>query len=518
MIFDDVTSDDFEDSNMPDQKLDAVDEYQRKPNDDAYEQYRNGGYQYLQNLFANALLRNQSSSSAYISMIYTPSKSSKYNKDSFSDTIDGETWSFVISLVFIVPLYRLIANTVSDKETKIREAMRIMGLDDFPYWFTWFSYYVIINTIQCIIILLLVLPVFEYSNKFLVFIYFWLFGMSQFGFGVFISAFFSDSKSAAITGTMIFFLSSFIYEPIATNAISETTKNLFSFFPVTAASLAGNNLVDFEASGVGLNFDNANEVYENYRFATCLWMNIISSFVFGILGLYLENVLPAASGVRKPFWFPFTCEYWCGTSKGKQNNQDEESEAPSGNKIANSDDVDNQEDTEHNDVNPDYFEDIPENLRRKEDDNQFISISNMKKKFGSNLYAINGLSGEMYEDQIFALLGHNGAGKTTTINVLCGMTSSSTGKASIYGYDVKTQMKEIRKITGLCPQHNILFPKLTVREHLSIFSDFKGMNSKDAKVEIDQLLKDLNLESRASMLSKNLSGGYKRKLSLGIAL
>ena len=157
-------------------------------------------------------------------------------------------------------------------------------------------------------------------------------------------------------------------------------------------------------------------------------------------------------------------------------------------------------------------------MRRKEDNNQFISISNLKKKFGSNFYAINGLNGEMYEDQIFALLGHNGAGKTTTINVLCGMTSSSTGKASIYGYDVKTQMKEIRKITGLCPQHNILFPKLTVREHLSIFSDFKGMNSKDAKVEIDQLLKDLNLESRANMLSMNLSGGYKRKLSLGIAL
>ena len=117
--------------------------------------------------------------------------------------------------------------------------------------------------------------------------------------------------------------------------------------------------------------------------------------------------------------------------------------------MANSDNADLQEDTEHNDVNFDYFEEIPENLKRKEDDNQFISISNLKKKFGTNFYAINGLDGEMYEDQIFALLGHNGAGKTTTINVLCGMTSSSTGKASIYGYDVKTQMKEIRKITGL---------------------------------------------------------------------
>lgn len=124
----------------------------------------------------------------------------------------------------------------------------------------------------------------------------------------------------------------------------------------------------------------------------------------------------------------------------------------------------------------------------------------------------------MYEDQIFALLGHNGAGKTTTISVLCGMTDATEGQATIYGYDVKTQMHEIRKITGLCPQHNILFPKLTVREHLSIFSDFKGYDKKKANEEIDRLLKDLNLESKQNMLSKNLSGGYKRKLSLGIAL
>ena len=310
MIFDDVTPDENDNSNMPVQKLDAADKYQRKPNEDAYEQYRNGGYLYLQNLFANALLRNQSSSTAYISMINTPSKSSKYNKDDFADALEGETWSRVMALIFIVPLYRLIANTVSEKQTKIREAMKIMGLNDFPYWLTWLSYYTILNTIQSIINLLLVIPVFEYSNKFLVFIYFWLYGMSLFGFGVFISAFFSSSRSAAITGTMLFFLASFIYEPLNSDTVSETTKNLCSIFPVTAAQLAGNNLVDFEASGAGLGFDNVNENYKNYKFETCLWMNVISFFLFGILGLYLENILPSTSGVRKPFWFPFTQEFW----------------------------------------------------------------------------------------------------------------------------------------------------------------------------------------------------------------
>ena len=269
MIFDDITTDESEDSNMPNQELEAADKYQRKPNDDAYDRYKYGGYQYLQNLFANALLRHESgNSNPYISMIYTPSKSSKYFKDGFSEAVDGEMWSFFMSLIFVVPLYRFIANTVSEKETKIREAMKIMGLDDFPYWLTWFSYYAIINTVQCIIMILLVLPVFEYSNKFLIFLYLWIFGMSLFGFGIFISAFFSTSKTAAISGVMLYFFTSFIYEPISNDNISESTKNWCSIFPVVAVQLAGNNLLDFEASGIGLSFDNSSENYKNYRFGT----------------------------------------------------------------------------------------------------------------------------------------------------------------------------------------------------------------------------------------------------------
>ena len=132
--------------------------------------------------------------------------------------------------------------------------------------------------------------------------------------------------------------------------------------------------------------------------------------------------------------------------------------------------------------------------------------------------AINNLNAKIYEDQIFALLGHNGAGKTTTINVLWGMLSASQGKASIYGYDILTEMGEIRKIMGICPQHNILFPKLTVKEHLHIFADFKGMSRNEINDEIEVLLKDLNLKNKENVMSMNLSGGYKRKLSLGIAL
>lgn len=83
----------------------------------------------------------------------------------------------------------------------------------------------------------------------------------------------------------------------------------------------------------------------------------------------------------------------------------------------------------------------------------------------------------MYEGQIFVLLGHNGAGKTTTISMLNGFLELTAGKANALGLDIKTEMHLIRKQMGVCPQHDILFDDLTVREHLELFATFKGMDS-----------------------------------------
>ena len=71
---------------------------------------------------------------------------------------------------------------------------------------------------------------------------------------------------------------------------------------------------------------------------------------------------------------------------------------------------------------------------------------------------------------------------------------------------------------GICPQHNILFPKLTVTEHLDMYADFKGATKAEKKAEIKKLIVDLNLEAKKNALAKSLSGGQKRKLQLGMAL
>jgi ATP-binding cassette subfamily A (ABC1) protein 3 len=134
---------------MPNQELDAADEYRRKPDFDSWDQYKKGGHTYMQSMFSNAILRNKTgSTSAYISMVYAPVKSSEYTDDDFA-TAANDMWGFFILLIFLAPLYRFVSNSVTEKESRTREAMKVMGLTDAPYWLSWFTYYIIINTIQC---------------------------------------------------------------------------------------------------------------------------------------------------------------------------------------------------------------------------------------------------------------------------------------------------------------------------------------------------------------------------------
>lgn len=77
------------------------------------------------------------------------------------------------------------------------------------------------------------------------------------------------------------------------------------------------------------------------------------------------------------------------------------------------------------------------------------------------------------------MLGHNGAGKTSTISMLTGMLEFSSGNAEVFGKDITNEMEDIRKIMGVCPQHDILFADMSVKEHLELFASFKGMKAED---------------------------------------
>ena len=114
-------------------------------------------------------------------------------------------------LMYILPVYRLISNIVAEKESKARESMKMMGLSDSSYWFSWFTYYTIVVTIISILcVIILSFNVFKNSNKGFIFLYFWVFGMSLFGLCMLLQSFFLRARVAAITGTLIYFGTSFI--------------------------------------------------------------------------------------------------------------------------------------------------------------------------------------------------------------------------------------------------------------------------------------------------------------------
>lgn len=124
----------------------------------------------------------------------------------------------------------------------------------------------------------------------------------------------------------------------------------------------------------------------------------------------------------------------------------------------------------------------------------------------------------MYNGQIFALLGHNGAGKTTTISMLTGLIQATKGRAKVFNLDIFDEMDDFRKILGVCPQHDVLFEFLTPREHLELFASFKGTPAKQVPAVVSKMIKDIDLAEVENQLAGTLSGGQKRKLSVGIAM
>lgn len=133
------------------------------------------------------------------------------------------------------------------------------------------------------------------------------------------------------------------------------------------------------------------------------------------------------------------------------------------------------------------------------------------------IHALSGLSLTMHENQITVILGHNGAGKTTLMSILTGLIPPTSGKAFVLGHSCVNDMSSVRASLGFCPQHDILFPSFTVREHFEIFARIKGIPPELITKESEEMAKRVGLAQKLDVQSKNLSGGMKRKLHLGLA-
>ncbi len=143
-----------------------------------------------------------------------------------------------------------------------------------------------------------------------------------------------------------------------------------------------------------------------------------------------------------------------------------------------------------------------------------ITIDNVCKNYKSKK-ALDNVSLEINEGELFGLLGVNGAGKTTLIKILCGLTRKTSGKITVSQFDLDSDITKIKEIIDISPQETSVANNLSVKENLEFFANIYNNNDKSA---IDEIIEIFNLTEVINQRAKTLSGGYKRRLSIAIAL
>jgi ABC-2 type transport system ATP-binding protein len=146
-----------------------------------------------------------------------------------------------------------------------------------------------------------------------------------------------------------------------------------------------------------------------------------------------------------------------------------------------------------------------------------ISTQNLTKCYGK-LTAVDSLSLEIEEGEVFGLLGPNGAGKTTTISMLCTILRPTSGTAKVNGFDIRTQPDKVRSSIGIVFQEPSVDDLLTGRENLEMHAMLYHIPAELRKKRIDEVIKLVSLEDRADDVTKTYSGGMRRRLELARGL
>lgn len=146
-----------------------------------------------------------------------------------------------------------------------------------------------------------------------------------------------------------------------------------------------------------------------------------------------------------------------------------------------------------------------------------IVAEDLKKQFGE-LVAVDSVSFTVDEGEVFGFLGPNGAGKTTTMKMIQCVSPKTGGKLEVFGMDVSTDQREIKKLLGVVPQENNLDPDFTVYDNLMVYSRYFDIHRARAEQVIEELLDFVQLREKKDTLIEQLSGGMKRRLILARAL
>merc|ERR1711871_603607 len=413
-----------------------------------------------------------------------------------------------------------------------------MGMLDSAYWGSWILNHLLTNTLMVLILTAACAAAnfqqFIISDYSLVFFTFWLSALGFTGMALFLSSIFrtADSASSAGLALLIFW---FIGLPIGAGLLYGSAEpslapwqTLFAWLPVLNSPLMYfvmiTNLVSAGTgpTATGMRWeDRTDNLLRRYidsegvvsksvfTYENCMTYQITSFLLHCLLAIYLEKVVPNSYGKRGSLCCCIT-RFFSGRRSGQNNN----SRATI--------DVDG--------------------IKKHTDDAGVVSEASLVKQSwaGSQrevamevigltktfhrgaLRAVDGIAYGVDKDSLFVLLGHNGAGKTTTINMLVGNMTHNGGDALVFGNSISEDMSSVNQIMGVCPQHDVLYHRLTGAEHLRLFATMKSSSGAavgmDVEQEVVQRLSDVNLIASQDVNAGAYSGGMQRRLSIAIAL
>ncbi len=151
------------------------------------------------------------------------------------------------------------------------------------------------------------------------------------------------------------------------------------------------------------------------------------------------------------------------------------------------------------------------------ENNIVIHTESLTKKFG-NFTAVDHISFDVHQGEIFGFLGANGAGKTTAMRMLCGLSKPTGGIGTVAGFDIARQQEDIKRRIGYMSQKFSLYEDLKVWENIRLFGGIYGMTDRQIAEGTDQMLATLDFEAERNTLVKSLPLGWKQKLSFSIAV
>ncbi|GMF13570.1 unnamed protein product [Phytophthora lilii] len=427
-----------------------------------------------------------------------------YTSSPFYERVDA-VFSIMFIMAYLFTISRILAVLIQEKELRLREFMKILGVTEMTITFTWYMTYAVILFVGAIVQSIAGLAgLFPNSSLIVTFLFFFLFGLSVLALAFLISTLFSRARTGAFVGMVAFFGMYAVSQAFSTGT-AESTKRLGSVLSPVALSLGVAVLANAEETGEGVQFATMDTLSDNFRITTALFMFAFDTVPYTILGLYFEKVMPKQYGTTLKWYFPVSPSYW-RSRKARP--------AAVQNPVA------AYEDDVSLNLNPN-FEPISTDLREQEHRGEALTVKQLRKVFqvpGGEKVAVKGLDVTMYKDQITCLLGHNGAGKTTLISMLTGMTAPSSGNATYRGMSSNEDMDELRQSLGICFQHDVLFPELTVQEHLQFFGQIKGYANEELQAVVDRQIREVGLTEKRNSRPNDLSGGMKRKLSVAVSL